>query len=303
MSAALVPLPDASDMTPAMREVAVSTYLEHAKNWLHTAVEQTGAAEIATAKAEMATTAEATKQLNLSKEIQLDALEMVRRAEFSLGKAIRKGQEEGQIRQRGFVGPQSEYVRNGRPVRGSNRGGDPDQTTISPKALVTSGEELHQVYAMSDGVELDEFETALTEAKAEGNVSRANVVRKVKGKQGPTTRDERAELIEDLAAQGYSSRQMSPKVGVLDSRIREIARAYGIDIPADRVIGKTRRIDWTDAVRQTVIGLENTAEFIGGQVDLAEVDWSEADEWLSSLTNSIRALNRFKQQIKEHSLV
>jgi len=35
--------------------------------------------------------------LNLSKEIQLDALEMVRRAERGVGLAIRKGQAEGTV--------------------------------------------------------------------------------------------------------------------------------------------------------------------------------------------------------------
>ncbi|MGA4670049.1 hypothetical protein ACPCG0_09675 [Propionibacteriaceae bacterium Y1923] len=44
--------------------------------------------------------AEATKQLGLSKEIRDDATEMVRRAEYALGKAIRKGQAEGTVTSR-----------------------------------------------------------------------------------------------------------------------------------------------------------------------------------------------------------
>lgn len=160
-----------------------------------------------------------------------------------------------------------------------------------------------QIMTMVDGVEPETFDAAVTEAKSEGNLSRANVVRKVKKEDGPTTRDQRADLIRDLADKGYSSRQMPNKVGVSEETCREIARAYGISIPADKQLNRGRRIDWTDAVAQTVVALENSVEFIENQVDLSEVDLSEADEWVSSLTKSIRALNRFVKQIKEQTHV
>lgn len=40
-----------------------------------------------------------------------------------------------------------------------------------------------QVYAMADDVEPEQFESALSTARAEGNVSRANVVRRVRAKR------------------------------------------------------------------------------------------------------------------------
>lgn len=120
---------------------------------------------------------------------------------------------------------------------------------------------------------------------------------------GRNDREQRAELIAEMAGKGYTSRQMASKAGVRDERVRQIARDFNIEIPADRVVLGTRRINWTDALRNTVVAVENSAEFLEAQIDLAEVDFTEADEWLSSLTTSIRALNRFKQQIKEHSHV
>ncbi len=44
---------------------------------------------------------------------------------------------------------------------------------------------------MTDGVTDEEFAEALDEAKAEGNLSRANVVRKLRKQPGPTTRLDR----------------------------------------------------------------------------------------------------------------
>ena len=99
-SGALVPVDNMAaveELDPQAREVAVTQMLTEARAWLAHAVESTGPQTIANFKAQMATVAEAPKQLNLSKEIQLDALEMVRRAERGVGLAIRKGQAEGTI--------------------------------------------------------------------------------------------------------------------------------------------------------------------------------------------------------------
>ena len=99
-SGALVPVDNMAAveaLDPQAREVAVTQMLTEARAWLAHAVESTGPQVIANFKAQMATVAEATKQLNLSKEIQLDAQEMVRRAERGVGLAIRKGQAEGTI--------------------------------------------------------------------------------------------------------------------------------------------------------------------------------------------------------------
>lgn len=76
--------------------------------------------------------------LGLSKEIQQDAHEMVRRrAEYAVGKAIRAGQERGEIRvsgQRGSAQIVYERVRNGRPEVVREAVPEPTSSLNSPKA-------------------------------------------------------------------------------------------------------------------------------------------------------------------------
>lgn len=275
---------------------SVIDYLSQARTWLATCVEITGPEEIARAKAEIATAAEATKQLHLSREIQLDAQEMVRRAEYALGKSIRKGQAEGTIRDRSHGGPRSDYERGGQVVRVDRTA---DSSAISPKEFLPNGHDAHEVYAMTDGApEPEQFDAAIDEAKAEGNLSRANVVRKVKKQTGPTTRDQRADLIADLAAQGYSSRQMPAKVGVTEESVRQIARDYDIEIPADKAIGRTRRVNSTQVVVNTATALEG---LVAGTelVDFDALDLVEVRQWAASLNDSLKKLQRFATQIRK----
>lgn len=267
-------------------EVSVTNYLTRARDWLATCVEMTGPEQIAAAKAEIATAAEATKQLNLSKEIQLDAQEMVRRAEFKLGKAIRKGQAEGRIAKQGNNIHDLDLV--------DNKVYDfvtPSEWHGNRGAGATGISELAQI----DDLAIDD---ALEKAKAEGNLSRANVVRKVKKQAGPTTRDQRADLIADLAAQGYSSRQMPEQVGVTEETVRQIARDFDIEIPADKVVGRTRRINSTSVVENTVTALEGLVMGVE-LIDFDALNPTEARQWATSLTDSLRVLNRFAKQIKE----
>lgn len=155
-------------------ELAVSDYLTQCRDWLATCVEMTGPEQIAAAKAEIATAAEATKQLGLSKEIQLDAQEMVRRAEYALGKAIRKGQAEGTIRGVGGSEPtvhHEDYEPRLKPTDFASKGELYGATGVG-------------AFALSDGVGEQTFERAIGDAKAEGNLSLANVARKIIGKAG-----------------------------------------------------------------------------------------------------------------------
>lgn len=280
--------------------VSVVTTLENAKRWLATAVEMSGPAEIAQAKAYIVTAETYARELRLSKDIQLDAQEMVRRAEFALGKAIRKGQEDGSIASKAEMASYAGRVSAGQRLGQSQsleRPTKPSDFATESELMGARGDGL---YALADNADADQFETALSEARSEGNLSRANVVRKVK-KPTPAkavTRDMRAQVIADLAEQGYSSRQMPVKVGVTEETIRQIARDYDIEIPADKIVGRTRRIDHTHIVSSTVIGLENTVSALAF-LDFNEVDPSEAGEWATSLSKSLSELRRFHNKIKE----
>lgn len=276
-------------------EVAVTTYLTKARDWLAQAVENTGPEQIAAAKAEIATAAEATKQLGLSKEIQLDAQEMVRRAEYALGRSLRKGQSEGTIAKRGDLGGQGAPGIRG--ASGSPRNGHLD--TALKLTGVGHPSALTPAYEFADAApDPAAFDAALSAAKAEGSASRANVLRKLKGEPTPQTREQRADLIADLAAQGYASRQMPDKVGVSEETVRQIARDFDIDIPADRAMNKTRRINSTQVVENTATALEGLVMGVE-LIKYEDVDAAVASQWVDSLTESMRTLNRFVRQIKE----
>lgn len=78
-----------------------------------------------------------------------------------MGKAIRAGQERGEIRTRG---EHSLVLPDRKNSTQDYYGGGSEQADIATMATADT----------------ETFDVALTEARAEGNVSRANVVRKVK---------------------------------------------------------------------------------------------------------------------------
>ena len=283
----------ATDLAPVdpKSDVAVTSYLQQARDWLATAVETTGPEQIALKKAEIATAAEMTKQLNLSKDIREDASEMVRRAEYALGKAIRKGQAEGTVATRGSASaktavcslPSAHDFATNAELFGDQRGGGGNG-----------------ILALADSATPEEFEAVIAEAKEEGNLSRANLVRKAKGivPAEHQTRDDRAEMIRDLAGKGWASRQMVDRVGIGEETIRKIARDYGITIPGDRALHKQRRVNSNDIVENLVIGLEGSVMSLS-LIDRSDLDSGRASQWATSLTESLRELNRFAKQIKE----
>lgn len=294
MSADLVPVDNMAAveaLDPQARELAVTHMLAEARAWLAHAVETTSPQTIANFKAQMATMAEASKQLNLSKEIQTDALAMVRRGEGALANAIRKGQEERVIRKIGDGG--------GTGVKGSRGSRDSyKEPVVSPFDFGTNTELYGNgtgIMALAD-VTPAELESAIEEAKEEGNLSRANVVRKVRGEGSHETRDERARLISELAAKGHSTRQIAPLVGVSEQSVFDIARAYGIEIPADAMTKNTRRIRSAEVV-DNVIGTLEAATFSLAHVNPSEVRGEQIDSLIQSINALRKAINKIKESI------
>lgn len=158
--------------SPEAAAVMVTQALVESRQWLAVAMRGTDPTPIAEFKAWAATIEEATRQKKLGREIELDAAEMVRRAERGIGVAIRKGQAAGEIRL-----PSRDL---GKPPAD----GRPDEMSkADPRQFFGNSQEKTDSYVLSDTVTDEEFENVLTEAKAEGNLSRANVVRKVKGEK------------------------------------------------------------------------------------------------------------------------
>jgi hypothetical protein len=271
---------------------------QRAKTWLREALDRGDIDQIAECKSQAEAVRVYTMSRQLGKDAQLSATEIVRRAERGIGVAIRRGQETGKVRRQG-------------------QGRGHTQQLPKPTDFASHDELMGNqagIYDMTDGVSDEEFEDAVAEAKAEGNLSRANVVRKARQRHprpgtggeripGPADRSsqaaaQRVALIRGWAAQGCSSRQMAELLGKRDDAIRQIAREHGIQVSADEVVSRTRRLDSNRIVRETVHALEGlamgTALVTPGDLDPAEIP-----DWTASLTDSIRALNRLVKTMKE----
>ena len=290
---ALVSTASLSTVPVSRREEAVTIYLEAARDRLTQALAASGPEAVASIKAEIATAAEATRQLGLSREIQTDAQEMVRRAEFTLGRAIRQGQTEGIVNS------------NGRPPKTLT-----ESKSFSPSTLMPGGTTTVETYAMADaGPEV--FEAALAEAKTEGNVSRANVVRKIRQRTscGPTpapTPDvlpparleaaDRIAMLRDLGGIGVSVEEIAARLGISEARVRQLAREHSIQITAMQ--GKRRRPTFGVDVIHRATDTVDAATFSLGHVRPQGLG-DEGLAALDSLSTSIDALRRAINQIRK----
>ncbi|WP_255789327.1 hypothetical protein, partial [Mycobacteroides abscessus] len=136
---------------------------------------------IAEAKRKAATIQEIAKQLRMANDMQLHAAEFVRRAERGLGVGIREGQERGEVESR--VSTAKSMRQRGIENEGGHHTSSFESrkkpTDYATKGELSGGRD-DGIYAMTDGVSDEQFEEALTEAREEGNLSRANVARKCK---------------------------------------------------------------------------------------------------------------------------
>lgn len=149
---------------------------ERAKTWLHEALEHGDIDQIAELKSQADAVRIYTVSKQLGKDAQLSATEIVRRAERGIGVAIRRGQEAGEIRSKG-QGRLTNQRGNTMPIR-------------SPSEFATDDELRGNdagIYGMTDGLSDEDFEEALEEARAEKNLSRANLVRKAQARKSPDT--------------------------------------------------------------------------------------------------------------------
>jgi hypothetical protein len=275
---------------------------ERAKVWLQEVLDHGDLDQIVEVKSQAEAIRVYSMQKQLGKDAQMSALEIVRRAERGIGVAIRRGQESGEI------------VSHGRPLKNH---GDNEYSAPRPVTDFASHSELAGnsnqpgLYDMADNVSAEDFDAAVSDAKAEGNLSRANVVRKVRARTprpeewlpdpGDNHGDapvQRRKLIRAWAGQGYSSRQMSGRLGMHDGVIRRIAREIGVEITADQFVVGTRRHDSNRIVRETVHALEGLAMGVG-LVDPGDLDPAQAGDWADSLTESIKVLSRLTKTIRK----
>lgn len=298
---AVVTNPDEIANLPAeQRGQLITRALVESKQWLAVATKGTDPTPIAEFKAWAATVAEMTKQKGLAEDIQLDALEMVRRAERGIGMAIRNGQQAGTMAKRGDIGGCAQSGTRG-AASGSSRAEDLDR----PSDFFSGGGAQAETYAMTDDVSDEHFEEALDYARSEGNLTRRNVVRKLtprslQGKEpARVSFAARREEIEEWARNGATTRQIVERLGVSMGGFGRFVRGNGIDIPADRVVGKTRLIDPERIVREVV----NSLEGIRYSLNLLTADDYDAftaeqiADWLEALKGPNRAVRDLMKEL------
>jgi len=114
------------------------------------------------------------REKKLALDAQLSASECVRRCERRIGELVKQGLEEGTIRSK----------RDSRPRPMVPAGTIDDRPRASD--YIPGGAKGYAEYRVMASAADEQFEQAVEEARAEGNLSRANVVRKIKGEGQPT---------------------------------------------------------------------------------------------------------------------
>lgn len=95
---------------------------------------------------------------------------------------------------------------------------------LNAKQNLRAGLEQVQTYAMTDGVTDEQFDLAVAVAKDEGNLSRANMVRKVtRAPRSRRSRPARWEQIAEFAERGFTSPQIAKTIGLSETHVRRQA--------------------------------------------------------------------------------
>lgn len=226
--------------------------LERGKTWLTEALTHGDLDTMVNVKGYAATLRTATMQKQLGKDAELAATELVRRAERCIGLGIRAGQQDGSVNSHGS---------NLNKHAGADR--SPGYAPRPVTDFATRGE-LHGdridgtgIYDLTDDVTDDDFERALSQARDEGNMSRANIGRHANPAKAKTKK---------------------PK-------------------DRDEYHRGTRRLDPARIIEETINSLEGLAIGLSllETADYAALDASKRLEWLEALNQSLSAITRLKR--------
>lgn len=105
----------------------------------------------------------------------------------------------------------------------------------------------------------------------------------------------------EMAADGYTSRQIAEAIGIAPDSFTHFRKRHGVVVPADAIVGKTHRHDSDRMVSESVATLEGVAmtlDLVGHPAD-AGIDPAKLDGWVTSLTASLKFLTTFSKQLKE----
>lgn len=196
------------------------------------------------------------REKELAFDAQLSATEIVRRCDRRIGQLVKEGQARGEIRT---------VADGGAP---SHSTGSPDErsTKPSPNDYFDHPTIRAASYEMAQASD-DAFDQAIADAREEGNLGRANVVRKIKG-ETPPERQRR--------------KPANPSLDTEKGRVNAAAQAR-------------RFTDLTHALAGYAQGIES----LDIALIRAAMEPEELDEWTRSLGASLNKLRRFRSDLQE----
>lgn len=108
----------------------------------------------------------------------------------------------------------------------------------------------------------------------------------------------RHEQMRELAANQHTSRQIAAAVGMTVTGCRVVLKELGIDVPSDRVTGRTQRHNATRIVDRIVMDASNLTEGVN-LIDFDRLDRAQVGEWVRSLYASRDRLNGFIRRLQK----
>lgn len=107
---------------------------------------------------------------------------------------------------------------------------------------------------------------------------------------------QRREQMREMAESGHTSRQIASALGVGEEVLRRTLRAEGIDVHADRAVGRIHKHDANRIVDRIVMDAENLTEGVN-LIEFEDLDRERLAEWLGSLSASRDKLSSFIRRL------
>ncbi len=157
----------------------------------------------------------------------------------------------------------------------------------------------------------DTVEDVIATSTDDNPASRRQVTEAIKANKEPvvtTALDKTREGVaarvaqaKDMAASGFTSAQIAAALGMGEGGFSKMKSQHGVDVPADRVTGKARRLDCDRILSESVSTLEGVAFGLDllGDPDIAGLDPDQIAGWAESMTRTLRTINKFHKQLRE----
>jgi hypothetical protein len=104
--------------------------------------------------------------------------------------------------------------------------------------------------------------------------------------------------VADFAERRFTSSQIAKTFGMTEAGIKAGAKRYGIEFPADKAVGRARRIDPLEVLERIVASLEADLAVLD-LVTYEDVSVETAAELVERLDAPLRAINQMKKKLKE----